>query len=57
MKSSILLLIFAIALAGFSALRVNGESPYRFFTWIVTYATISPLGLPQQVSHNSILQS
>ncbi|XP_068338575.1 L-ascorbate oxidase homolog [Pyrus communis] len=27
---------------------VQGEDPYLFFTWNVTYGTISPLGVPQQ---------
>ncbi|KAA0036016.1 L-ascorbate oxidase-like protein [Cucumis melo var. makuwa] len=27
---------------------VRGEDPYFFFTWNVTYGTISPLGVPQQ---------
>ncbi|XP_024190321.1 L-ascorbate oxidase homolog [Rosa chinensis] len=27
---------------------VHGEDPYLFFTWNVTYGTISPLGVPQQ---------
>ncbi|CAH9126231.1 unnamed protein product [Cuscuta epithymum] len=26
----------------------KAESPYRFFTWNVTYGTIYPLGIPQQ---------
>lgn len=25
------------------------EDPYRFFEWNVTYGTIYPLGVPQQV--------
>lgn len=28
---------------------VKAEDPYRFYTWTVTYGTISPLGVPQQV--------
>lgn len=28
---------------------VNGEDPYRFFTWNVTYGDIYPLGVRQQV--------
>lgn len=28
---------------------VQGENPYRFFTWKITYGTLSPLGVPQQV--------
>lgn len=27
---------------------VQGEDPYFFFTWRVTYGVISPLGVPQQ---------
>ncbi|KAK9274325.1 hypothetical protein L1049_019139 [Liquidambar formosana] len=27
---------------------VRGEDPYLFFTWNITYGTISPLGVPQQ---------
>ncbi|KAH1226978.1 hypothetical protein AAZX31_11G261300 [Glycine max] len=27
---------------------VRGEDPYLYFTWNVTYGTISPLGIPQQ---------
>uniref|UniRef100_A0A0A0L0B1 Uncharacterized protein n=1 Tax=Cucumis sativus TaxID=3659 RepID=A0A0A0L0B1_CUCSA len=27
---------------------VRGEDPYFFFTWNITYGTISPLGVPQQ---------
>ncbi|GAU28920.1 hypothetical protein TSUD_59310 [Trifolium subterraneum] len=28
---------------------VKGEDPYFFFTWNVTYGTLSPAGVPQQV--------
>ncbi|OVA17140.1 Multicopper oxidase [Macleaya cordata] len=31
-----------------AALVVRAEDPYLFFTWNVTYGTISPLGVPQQ---------
>lgn len=27
----------------------NGEDPYKFFTWNVTYGDIYPLGVKQQV--------
>ncbi|KAI6670734.1 hypothetical protein NL676_005619 [Syzygium grande] len=30
------------------ATAAQGEDPYLFFTWNVTYGTISPLGVPQQ---------
>ncbi|URE25838.1 L-ascorbate oxidase [Musa troglodytarum] len=39
------LLVFT-ALLGLSA--VGAEDPYIYFTWKVTYGTISPLGIPQQ---------
>ncbi|KAI3409707.1 Kinesin motor domain-containing protein [Psidium guajava] len=42
-RATILLLCL---LAG--AMAVRGEDPYFFFTWNVTYGTISPLGVPQQ---------
>ncbi|KAH9616998.1 hypothetical protein KSS87_023233 [Heliosperma pusillum] len=32
----------------FSISVANADNPYRFFTWTVTYGTISPLGVPQQ---------
>ncbi|KAL5791257.1 hypothetical protein ACOSQ2_006145 [Xanthoceras sorbifolium] len=32
----------------FAATTVNGESPYRFFDWKVTYGDIYPLGVRQQ---------
>ncbi|XP_043688142.1 L-ascorbate oxidase homolog [Telopea speciosissima] len=32
----------------FLASCVNGEDPYRFFTWTVTYGDIYPLGVKQQ---------
>lgn len=28
---------------------VKGEDPYFYFTWNITYGTISPAGVPQQV--------
>lgn len=28
---------------------INGEDPYQFFTWNVTYGDIYPLGVKQQV--------
>jgi len=30
------------------ATSIHGEDPYIYFTWNVTYGTISPLGIPQQ---------
>ncbi|XP_065875593.1 L-ascorbate oxidase homolog [Euphorbia lathyris] len=31
-----------------SGFLVRAEDPYRFFTWTITYGTISPLGVPQK---------
>ncbi|KHN42951.1 L-ascorbate oxidase like [Glycine soja] len=39
-----LLCLFAGAMS-----PVKGEDPYFFFTWNVTYGTLSPAGVPQQV--------
>ncbi|KAF3334678.1 L-ascorbate oxidase [Carex littledalei] len=40
-------LILLVSFVGFSA--VFAEDPYHFFTWRVSYGTISPLGKPQKV--------
>ncbi|XP_042509457.1 L-ascorbate oxidase homolog [Macadamia integrifolia] len=40
--------LFLGALACFSVVLVRAEDPYRFFTWEVTYGTISPLGVSQE---------
>jgi FtsP/CotA-like multicopper oxidase with cupredoxin domain len=32
-----------------AVLSVNGDDPYRYYTWTVTYGVSSPLGFPQQV--------
>lgn len=36
-------------LALLSGVLVKAEDPYRFYTWTVTYGTISPLRVPQRV--------
>ncbi|OWM76873.1 hypothetical protein CDL15_Pgr010260 [Punica granatum] len=36
-------------LAVFGVSVVVADDPYRFYTWTVTYGTIAPLGVPQQV--------
>lgn len=41
------LLLAVLSLVGLMA--VHAEDPYLYFTWNVTYGTISPLGVPQQV--------
>ncbi|CAI8617629.1 unnamed protein product [Vicia faba] len=40
----LLLLCFLVGLTS----MVNGEDPYFYFTWNITYGTISPAGVPQQ---------
>ncbi|CAI0554219.1 unnamed protein product [Linum tenue] len=44
-----LLLSGLLLLAVLDVSLVNADDPYRFYTWTVTYGTISPLGAPQQV--------
>ncbi|KAK6917279.1 Multicopper oxidase, N-terminal [Dillenia turbinata] len=39
---------FSIILALFVLNGVNGDDPYRFFTWKITYGDIYPLGAKQQ---------
>ncbi|KAF5195105.1 L-ascorbate oxidase-like protein [Thalictrum thalictroides] len=47
MSGRVLLPVLALCLAAFAL--VQAEDPYLYFTWNVTYGTISPLGVPQQV--------
>lgn len=42
-------LCFLTALVLVAVHGVNGEDPYRFLTWKVTYGDIYPLGVKQQV--------
>ncbi|XP_050366896.1 L-ascorbate oxidase homolog [Argentina anserina] len=51
MRPTSFMRFFLGALVGLSAFCIiNAEDPYRYFTWTVTYGTISPLGakFPQQ---------
>ncbi|KAK8520523.1 hypothetical protein V6N12_004458 [Hibiscus sabdariffa] len=48
MASEVILKLVVCFLVGASTRGVRGEDPYLFFTWNVTYGTISPLGVPQQ---------
>ncbi|CAJ1939724.1 unnamed protein product [Sphenostylis stenocarpa] len=41
--------VMVVCLMGGSMFAVRGEDPYLFFTWNVTYGTLSPAGVPQQV--------
>ncbi|XP_059643449.1 L-ascorbate oxidase homolog [Cornus florida] len=43
------ILLHLICVAFLSVSLVTAEDPYKFYTWTVTYGTISPLGIPQQV--------
>lgn len=49
-------LIF-VCLAVFSASVVVADDPYRFYTWTVTYGTVAPLGVPQQVGGGDVSAS
>ncbi|GMY16065.1 L-ascorbate oxidase homolog [Fagus crenata] len=42
------MLICLLCLTAGAMSVVRGEDPYLFFTWNVSYGTISPLGIPQQ---------
>ncbi|KAF5196799.1 L-ascorbate oxidase-like protein [Thalictrum thalictroides] len=46
-RSHAVLCVLVSSLAAFAL--VQAEDPYLFFTWNVTYGTISPMGVPQQV--------
>ncbi|CAJ2670524.1 unnamed protein product [Trifolium pratense] len=44
-----LLPLLCLVLAFISVSLVQAEDAYKFYTWTVTYGTLSPLGTPQQV--------
>ncbi|KAG6605821.1 L-ascorbate oxidase-like protein, partial [Cucurbita argyrosperma subsp. sororia] len=48
MGSGLFLFALLLCLSAASLWTVRAEDPYLFFTWKVTYGTISPLGVPQQ---------
>ncbi|KAK7252848.1 hypothetical protein RIF29_37090 [Crotalaria pallida] len=48
MRNTSLLHLFLCFVIGLVSL-VQAEDAYKFYTWTVTYGTISPLGTPQQV--------
>lgn len=43
------LFVLAVVVAITCTISVNGEDPYLFHEWKVTYGTLSPLGVPQKV--------
>ncbi|KAI3946012.1 hypothetical protein MKX01_024768 [Papaver californicum] len=47
-RSKILLLLVGVLTCLGAVMVVEAEDPYRYFTWVVTYGTISPLSQPQQ---------
>ncbi|KAK4260053.1 hypothetical protein QN277_003224 [Acacia crassicarpa] len=49
MGSNSLLLLFGFVAAFLAVSLVKAEDAYKFYTWTVTYGTLSPLGTPQQV--------
>ncbi|KAA8531759.1 hypothetical protein F0562_006524 [Nyssa sinensis] len=49
MGRAVLLHLTCVILAFWSVSLVKADDPYRYYTWTVTYGTISPLGVPQQV--------
>ncbi|EXB37211.1 L-ascorbate oxidase-like protein [Morus notabilis] len=48
MRQATFLHFFLGTLACLSAFYANAEDPYRYYTWTVTYGTISPLGVQQK---------
>ena len=54
-KAVLLQLLFGALTVVLSASVVKAEDPYKFYTWTVTYGTLSPLGIPQQVGFKSQL--
>ncbi|KAK4789292.1 hypothetical protein SAY86_020611 [Trapa natans] len=46
MKSIVIAVLVSLTVR--AAVVVRAEDPYLFFTWNITYGTISPLGVPQQ---------
>ena len=54
MGSTGLLHLICLVIALVSVSLVQAEDAYKYFTWTVTYGTISPLGSPQQVCNQSV---
>lgn len=51
MEKAVLLHLICGVLAVLGVYVVKADDPYRYYTWTVTYGTLSPLGVPQQVRH------
>lgn len=52
MEKAILLHVICGVLAVLVVSLVKADDPYRYYTWTVTYGTLSPLGVPQQVGNS-----
>lgn len=52
-KKVVLLHVICGVLAVLVVDHVKADDPYRYYTWIVTYGTLSPLGIPQQVGDSN----
>ncbi|XP_027916972.1 L-ascorbate oxidase homolog [Vigna unguiculata] len=48
-STCLLHLLRGVVVALLSVCLVQGEDSYKYYTWTVTYGTLSPLGSPQQV--------
>ena len=48
----VLFLLFRVAIALLGVSSVKAEDAYKYFTWTVTYGTLAPLGVPQQVANH-----
>ena len=53
-RRNTLLPLLCLVLAFISVSLVQSEDAYKFYTWTVTYGTLSPLGTPQQVSNENM---
>lgn len=51
-KSALIWQLCVVYFLAMFAIVARAESPYRFFTWNVTYGDIYPLGVRQQVCKN-----
>ncbi|XP_062155624.1 L-ascorbate oxidase homolog [Alnus glutinosa] len=49
MEKAVLLHVIFGVLAVLGVSLVEADDPYRYYTWTVTYGTLYPLGVPQQV--------
>lgn len=55
MEKAVLLHVICGVLAVLGVSLVEADDPYRYYTWTVTYGTLYPLGVPQQVGNFTLL--